>query len=103
MFNEFEATVFLILGPFPEALTGVTSGFRQSNISCPCASYFSTREKPVVICSSQGYCHIFLLTVVLLKRRSMDMHSRIKCCTLVSKKMLCIPLPNHCPGSHLHT
>lgn len=73
MFNDFEATVFLILGPYPEAVTGVTSGFRQSNISCLCASYFSPRKKPVVIFSSQGY--IFLLTVVLLKSRSMDMHS----------------------------
>lgn len=101
MFNEFEAAAFLILRPFPEAVAGMTSGFRQSNISCLCASYFSPRKKPVVIWSSQGY--IFLLTMVLLKSRSMDMHSRIKCCTLVSEKMLCIPLPNHCSGSHLQT
>lgn len=101
MFNEFEATAFLILGPFSEAVRGMTSGFRQSSISCPCASYFSPRKKPVVIWSSQSY--IFLPTMVLLKKRSMDVHSRIKCCTLVSKKMLCIPLPNHRPGSHVQT
>lgn len=44
MFNEFETTVFLILGPFPEAVTGVTSGFRQSNISCSCASYLALEK-----------------------------------------------------------
>lgn len=70
MFNEIEATVFLILGHFPEAVTGVTSGFRQSSIACPCASCFSPRKKPVIICSSQDY--IFLLTMVLLKSRFMD-------------------------------
>lgn len=45
MFNEFEAAAFLLLGPFPEAVTGMTSGFRQSNISCLSASYFSPRKK----------------------------------------------------------
>lgn len=99
MFNEFEATVFLILGHFPKDVTGVTSGLRQSSISCLCASWFSPRKKPVIICFSQGY--IFLLTMLLLKRGFMDMQSRIKFCTPISKKMLCIPLPNHCPGSHV--
>lgn len=71
MFYEFEATVFFILRALPEAVRGVRSGVRQSNlyVSSPCASYLGTIEKPMVSCSSEVYCHIFLPTMLCWKEK----------------------------------
>lgn len=78
MLYKFEATVVFVLESLPEVVRVVTSRIRQNKFFIsPCSSCLSTTKKPMVSCSLEVYCHIFLPIVVVLKRESMDTYSGI--------------------------